>query len=202
MEDLIPIKFLEYLEPIDGSPKEKRVRPFMVRNFDKPKDLSQFADNDSEPGKQMLLDLFDGGLIEAIENDILHICNKDWTNPVGDEQRQQWFDTYPIIVKITNLGLKQLEDYRNKHLLNETLKSVKKTNRFQRIYAAITLLAIGVSAAAAGATYLKDDAPNLILIRKSMQRQEQILDSIKQVQVEIDSSLRTLAKKTLPKKKI
>lgn len=195
--------FLDYLEPISGRPKETPVRAFMVNNFEKPTDLSEFSNNDKEPGKLLLLDLLDNELIKGDREGIKHICTPTWVDHRGDKKYQQWFDTLePVIkMKITPRGLEALNDYRNLHLVSETLRSVKKTNRSQRIYSGITLLAIAVSATAAVATYLKDDAPNLILIRKSMQRQVQILDSIKQVQIEIDSSLRIVAKKISTKKK-
>lgn len=194
--------FLDYLEPVSGEPKEIPVRTFIVNNFDKPTDLSEFANNDKDPAKLMLLDLLDNELIEGNRNDVIPICSPKGFDHQGDKKVQQWFDTYTPVakMKITPQGLDALEDYRTSHLINETLKSVKKTNRYQRLYSGITLFAIAVSAGTAVAAYLKDDAPNLILIRKSMQRQEQILDSIKQVQIEIDSSLRIMAKKTLPKK--
>jgi len=49
--------------------------------------------------------------------------------------------------------------------------------------------------------YNKDDPKSLILIRKSMQQQERILDSIRQSQKEISTYLEIVAKKTTPKKK-
>jgi hypothetical protein len=194
--------FLDYLEPASGEPKETPVRTFMVDNFDKPKDLNEFADNDKEPGKLFLLDLLDYELIEGDRNYVTHICTYTWVAHRGDKKYQQWFDTLEPVakMKITPQGLEALNDYRNSHLVSETLKSVKKTNRFQRVSSVVTLIAIAITAFISIISYLKDDAPNLILIRKSMQRQEQILDSMKQVQIGIDSSLRIMAKKTLPKK--
>jgi len=194
--------FLDYLEPISGEPKEIPVRTFMIGNFDKPKDLSEFADNDKEPGKLLLLDLLDNELIVGNRNDVTHICTPTWVAHREDKKYQQWFDTLEPVakMKITPQGLDALEDYRTSHLINETLKSVKKTNKFQRWSSGITLLAIAITAIAAVATCLKDDPPNLILIRKSMQQQVRILDSIKQVQIKIDSSLRIMAKKHLTKK--
>jgi len=48
--------------------------------------------------------------------------------------------------------------------------------------------------------YNKDDPKSLILISKSMQKQEQILQSIQQSQKEIDASLAIMAKKSGAKK--
>lgn len=190
--------FLDYLEPTSGDPKEIPVRTFIVDNFDKPKDLSEFADNDKEPAKLMLLDLLDNELIDGNRNDVIPICSPKGFDHQGDKKVQQWFDTYvPVAkMKITPQGLKALEDYRTSHLVNETLKSVKKTIKFQKWFNGISMLAIVVTAIVAVATYRKNDPPNMILIRESMQRQEQILDSIKKVQIEIHSSLRIMAGKT------
>ncbi len=180
----------------------------MVKNFDKPKDLKHYTDNEKEPGKQFLLDLLDTGLIDANEQDIQHICNKDWTNPVGRKRYQFWFDTYPIKVKITKLGLDKLEEYRTTHLISETLKSnrktsevVKENSKYQIAFSIISTAAIAVTAIVAIMAYNKDDPKSLILIRKSMQQQERILDSIRQSQKEISTYLEIVAKKTTPKKK-
>lgn len=202
------MEFLEFLEPMDELPKEILIRPFMVKNFDKPKDLKHYTDNEKEPGKQFLLDLLDTGLIDANEQDIQHICNKDWTNPVGRKRYQFWFDTYPIKVKITKLGLDKLEEYRTTHLISETLKSnrktsevVKENSKYQIAFSIISTAAIAVTAIVAIMAYNKDDPKSLILIRKSMQQQERILDSIRQSQKEISTYLEIVAKKTTPKKK-
>jgi len=208
MADLTPIKLLEYLEPIDGEPQAIYIGSFMVKNFTKPKSLNHYAKNDSEPGKMMLLDLLDNKLIEADRERIMHICNKKWTNPEGLKQYQQWFDTYPIEAKITPKGLDKLNRNRLLSLLvEETNKSTRETTDIVRrnviaqiILGIVSALAITATAIYAVKAYYKDDPENLILIRKSMQQQEEILKSIQQSQKAIDTSLKTMAKKTLPKK--
>ena len=206
MEKPKHIEFLEFLEPVDGLPKEKLIRSFMIKNFEKPKDLSEFADNEKEPGKQMLLDLLDDGQIEANELDILHVCNKDWVDHRGLEKYQQWFDTLHVAVKITQHGLDELEEYRNNHLISETLRSnkettdaVKKNIDTQTILGIVSTTAIIAAAVIAFMAYNKDDPKSLILISKSMQKQEQILQSIQQSQKEIDASLAIMAKKVAQK---
>ncbi|HTI59071.1 hypothetical protein [Mucilaginibacter sp.] len=203
--------FLDYLEPVSGLPKEVPVRTFMMNNFDKPKDLSQFADNDKEPGKLLLLDLLDNELIKGNRNDVTHICDKDWTTPKNGVEYQQWFDTLQPTakMKITKKGSNALEAYReNNPTINAIIKSnnstgqaIKENSSIQKTYAFVSMVAIGITAIFAIATFYKDDPISLKEISKSMQRQEQLLDSLRKVQLEMSASLKIMATKTLPKKK-
>ena len=189
MEDLRPIKFLEYLEPIDGEPQEILIRSFMVKNYQKPKSLSHYAKNDNETGKLMLLDLLDEGLIEAERNDILHICNPSWVDHRGTKKYQQWFDTYKVPVKITKKGLDILDKNRLSLLISETNKAtqettaaVKKSIGFQQIFNFISMCAIVASATIAGLTFHNGDPTSLKHIDTLLQKQVLILDSIRKSQ--------------------
>ncbi len=169
MEDLMSIQFLEYLEPIEGEPELKSVRSFMVKNYTKPKSLSHFAKNDNEPGKMMMLDLLDIGLIEANRLDIQHICDKDWTDTRGQKLYQQWFDTFDVKAKITQKGLDKLNEYRSTlHLITDTLKSnkettdaVKKGIDIQLSLGITSTIAIVATAVIAFFAYTKDDSPSM-----------------------------------------
>ncbi|MGZ3834647.1 MAG: hypothetical protein ACXVB0_14070, partial [Mucilaginibacter sp.] len=200
---------LEYLEPISGVGKLKNVYPFIIQNFDKPNDLSEKSDNVNNEAKVFLLQLSNRKLIRFEDNgDIDHICNANWTNPIGNKRFQFWFDTLPIKVKLSSEGQEYLRQERVKNILTETNISTKKTNdavqksiKYQIAFGVISTAAIGLTAIIAVMAYNKGDSENLILIRKSMQQQARILDSIRLSQKESSTYLKIMAKKTSTKKK-
>lgn len=211
------IEFLEYLEPSEGIIAQHiDVLPFVKNQFKKPTDLSENADNEDDAAKTFLLALAKRKYISLVNGygDLDHICNKSWTNPKGDKRFQYWFDDISIKVVLTPEAQEYLNNERLKNILSETNKSIQLTNKstvdtndlvktnikVQIGMGIVTFLAIAVTALVAVATYQKDDPPNLILMRKSMQRQEQLLDSIRLLQKKRNTYLKIMAKKNLPKK--
>jgi hypothetical protein len=122
------VEFLEYLEPTDGLPKEMPIRSFMVKNFDKPKDLSEQADNYKDPAKEFLLDLLDMGLIEANRTSIEQICSKHWLDHRGEDKFQYWFHDYQIEVKIADVGLDKIKKYKTRDTVDKPTHKEKLHN--------------------------------------------------------------------------
>ena len=129
MPNYSDFNFLEYLEPVSGVVKLKNVYPFIREHFDKPNDLSENANNKNNDAKIFLLQLANRKLIRFEDNgDIDHICNSNWTNPIGNERFQFWFDTLAVRVKLSSEGQEYLREERVKNILTETNISTKKTN--------------------------------------------------------------------------
>ncbi|HTK22142.1 MAG TPA: hypothetical protein VL442_21635 [Mucilaginibacter sp.] len=207
----IEIDFLEFLEPTDGVTKQIDVFSFIYKHFDKPKDLKENVDNESDTAKLFLLNLCNRELIIPVDaGALVHICNKSWTTPKDGIRYQMWFDELEVLVALTPQGQTYLNEERVKNILSETNKSIQLSNRstvetndlvklnikVQIGMGIITLLAIVSTAIVSLATYWKDDSPSLLMISKSMQRQEQLLDSIRLLQKERNTYLKTMAKKT------
>ncbi|MGN6640798.1 MAG: hypothetical protein ACTHJ8_17940 [Mucilaginibacter sp.] len=204
----IEIEFLQFLEPLDGVPKRINVFPFISKYFLKPNDLSEKANNEGNIAKQFLLNLSEKRLIFINEGALSNICNKSWTNPIGNKRYQFWFDNMPVEVMIRPDGQEYLKEERIKNILTETSISTKKTNdalqqniKYQIAFGIISTAAIALTAVIAVMAYYKSDSDNLILIRKSMQQQVRVLDSFRLSQKANSTYLTSKAKKTSPKKK-
>jgi hypothetical protein len=213
MEKKLTIKFLEFLEPItEANPIEKVINAFMVDNFDKP---PASTSNDNDAGIIFLKRLTAKKLINVIDNPYDQI-SLGWEYTSGEDICKRWWDstTEPTKAILTEDGLEYLHNYRVNEILLETNissrdtnasikdtnESVRKNITAQIILGIVSVLAIVITAIIAVMAYNKGDSENLILIRKAMQRQDSILQSIQLSQKGIDTSLRIMAKKTSQKK--
>jgi hypothetical protein len=198
------IRFLELLEPKDVVIEEVVITDFMVANFKQPPEGTK---NDRDPGSLFLKHLEARGLIFVVGNPFGQIMV--WEYAIDDQIYKRWWDTStePVKAAITDKGI----DYLNEFRLKDNLLAVNKSNidtntalrsslKVQKRISYLTAAAIVLTAIYAVTAYYKDEPKNLILIRKSMQQQERLLDRIRLSQKAIDSSLRIMANKTSPKK--
>jgi hypothetical protein len=208
MEKSLDIKFLEFLEPKEGVVKGINVTTFMMDNFKIPNNEDLNNDNSNEDAILFLNRLYAKKHIIFDPHRITELVK--WRYPSGENNYKHWFNTITpeLNVKISEQGLEYLYNYRTNYILLETNISIRDTNiavkkniTAQLIFGIVSVIAIVTTAVIAVMAYYKDDSENLILIRKSMQRQDSILQSIQQSQKGIDTSLKIMAKKTLPKKK-
>jgi hypothetical protein len=212
MEKTLAIKFLEFLEPItEANPTEKIINDFMVANFERPLPNTS---NANDAGIIFLQRLTSKKLINVINNPYDQI-SFGWEFTTGDEICKRWWDstTEPTKAILTEDGLEYLHNYRVNEILletnissrdtnasiKETNDAVKKNITAQIILGIVSVLAIVITAIIAVMAYYKPDSENLILLRKAVQRQDSILQNIQQSQKGIDTSLKIMAKKTLPK---
>ena len=201
-EKRIDIRFLEFLEPHDGNIKsDVKIAPFMIENFQKPDPLDLNTKPETDEGVRFLQTMSDRKLIR-VHMDTIRQVNY-WKYPKGDKEYKHWFDTQAHTVEITRDGLDYLYQYRNNMILLETSISTTKTNNAVRnniiaqiILGIVATVSIVLTCWYAIATYYKDDPESLKLIHKELQHQDSILESILQSQKGIDTSLKTMAKKT------
>lgn len=213
MEKTLAIKFLEFLEPTtEANPSVKVINDFMVANFERP---SPNTNNEDDAGIIFLQRLTTKKLINVINNPYDQI-SFGWEFSTGEEICKRWWDstTEPTKAILTEDGLEYLHNYRVNEILletnissrdtnasiKETNDAVKKNITAQIILGIVSVVAIVITAVIAIMAYYKPDSENLILLRKAMQRQDSILQNIQQSQKGIDTSLRIMAKKTLPQK--
>jgi hypothetical protein len=198
------IRFLEFIEPQDVIIEEVVITEFMVANFKEPPHGTSAERDD---GSLFLKHLLERKLIFVIGNPFTQI--NVWEYAVNDEIYKRWWNTTtePVKVTITDSGIEYLNNYRLKEKLTSTNQSIIDTNEAvkkniatQIILGIVSVLAIVITAIIAVMAYYKPDSENLILIRKAMQRQDSILQSIQQSQKERNTFLMKEAKKNSPKK--
>jgi hypothetical protein len=95
----------------------------------------------------------------------------------------------------TTFDNERSEKADRKRLEEDQLRSVIRTNNFVRISGILTLIIAGLTVVYVSKDYYKDASPDLKPLYKQLERTSQILDSMRQVEKGIDSSLRIMAKK-------
>jgi len=204
----LDIEFLEFLEPQDGVPKDVDITTFILKNFPIPNIEDFEAPYDDTDALAFLRKSNINKYFSYYADALGPIVNKFRYYKNGKEYRHWFGELEPhVFAKIQDAGLKHLYEYRTNEILRLTNQSTVDTNKalqrnikFQIATGIITTAAIALTASIAVMAYNKDDSINLIQARKSLQQQEQILKNIEQSQKGIDTSLRTLAKKTSAKK--
>lgn len=200
---------LEYLKP-HGFTARANIAPLLDILFPYPTENDEGIFNYQRDAMiRFLTELRNNEFITFNAYDLDYITNyRDYENI------KNWFGKYAIVAAIKLNGLKYLanEDRAKKdsEVSNSIIKtndSVQQTNKLvrdiskaQKNIAYISLGFIAISTIYLVATYYKDDSPVLKSISKQLQQQERLLDSMRKSQKGIDSSLRIMAKKTLPKK--
>src|ERR1041385_5015222 len=212
------IKVLEYLQPF-GFTSIVNIAPIVDKIFAYNPDDTQFDFNINQRNiKYFLRGLCNTDLIAIPDTDSLYYKITTFSNR---NSSNTWY-VDGLEGSITKNGLKELSDYKNSKMAEaahqsaievntsilQTNQSVRDTNQIvtsisktQKNIAYISLGFIAISTIYLVATYYKDDSPSLKSISKQLQQQGRLLDSMRKSQKGIDSSLKTMAKKTLPKKK-
>lgn len=205
----LEIEFLEFLEPDDGIAKDVDITPFIMKHFPVPNidDLEvSFYDTDAFT---FLRKSDNNGYFSYYEHLMSPIYEK-WILEKHGKKSRYWFNTLEphVYAKIQDLGVNRLHEYRTSEILKITNQSIVDTNKAVRIslylqiaIGVITMIAIVLTALYAILAYRKEDPKSLIEISKSLQRQEQLLESIQLLEKERNTSLKKGAKKILPKKK-
>jgi len=212
MPKYLDVDFLEFLEPEDGIPKDVDITTFIMKNFPIPnlKDLdTSYYDTDA---LKFLRKSENNGYFSYYQEKLSPIDNK-WVYESEGKKNRYWFDTIksglkePVFARITDFGMQYLYDYRTNEILKITNKSIVETNKAvkrslyaQIVIGVISTLAIVLTAVYAIMAYKKDEPKSLKEINALLQKQEQVLDSIRQSQKNISTSLKIITKKTSPKK--